>query len=399
MIALWGRASQVELAAPLERAVWLLVDRETATSQRHARAYLVGDEPDGELPECDLYVTRDGRTLNGGRSFIQLPERFDYLTSGDILGFDSKGERVNVLWRHESLQNSVLLTERCDHYCLMCSQPPKNVDDDHLLDNAFELVRLLPQTTREIGFTGGEPTLYGDSLIRLLRLCRNLIPHSAVHVLSNGRRFSNLDFALDWAGIDNPNLMVGIPIYGPEPALHDYVVQSQGAFDATVAGILNLGRLQQRIEIRVVVHKQTAPHLVEIAEFISRNLPFVEQVALMGLEMIGFARANIDDIWIDPVDYRNELREAVTLLDRKGLRALVYNHPLCLIDRKVWPYAVRSISDWKNEYHPECLRCSVAHDCSGFFYSAKYRHSDHIKAIDPREDAMNALPLLELAGR
>jgi His-Xaa-Ser system radical SAM maturase HxsC len=183
----------------------------------------------------------------------------------------------------------------------------------------------------------------------------------------------------------------------PSPALHDYVVQSKGAFDATVAGILNLARLKQRIEIRVVVHKQTAPHLVEIAEFISRNLPFVDQVALMGLELIGFARANVDDVWIDPVEYREELIEAVTMLDRRGLRALVYNHPLCLIDRKLWSHAVRSISDWKNEYHPECLRCSVAHDCGGFFYSAKYRHSDHISAIDPESEPVNSLPLLELA--
>ncbi len=139
-----------------------------------------------------------------------------------------------------------------------------------------------------------------------------------MHVLSNGRRFHDLDFALGWAAIDNPNMMVGIPIYGTEPTLHDYVVQARGAFDETVRGILNLARLNQTIEIRVVIHKQTAPYLVEIAEFIARNLPFVEQVALMGLEMIGFARANIEDVWIDPIDYRDALTEAVMLLDRAG---------------------------------------------------------------------------------
>jgi hypothetical protein len=52
-------------------------------------------------------------------------------------------------------------------------------------------------------------------------------------------------------------------LLGSEPSLHDYVVQSHGAFDATVRGILNLARLQQRVEVRVVVHKQTAPVLVE----------------------------------------------------------------------------------------------------------------------------------------
>ena len=64
---------------------------------------------------------------------------------------------------------------------------------------------------------------------------------------------------------------------------------------------------------------------------------------------------------------------------------MVYNHQLCLIDREIWPFAVRSISDWKNEYHAECLECSVVDDCGGFFFSAKYRASEHIKAIAPQE--------------
>ncbi len=138
-------------------------------------------------------------------------------------------------------QNSVLLTERCDHYCLMCSQPPKEREDDWLLDNARELIRLLPPSTPGIGFTGGEPTIYGDRLLELLRLCRNLLPDADVHVLSNGRRFADFGFASAWAGVGNPRMMVGIPIYGAEPTLHDYVVQAEGAFDETVRGIVNLG--------------------------------------------------------------------------------------------------------------------------------------------------------------
>jgi His-Xaa-Ser system radical SAM maturase HxsC len=176
-------------------------------------------------------------------------------------------------------------------------------------------------------------------------------------------------------------MMVGIPIYGSEPSLHDYVVQSKGAFEETIQGIINLAELGQRIEIRVVLHKQTAPVIVEIAEFISRNIPFVEQVALMGLEMIGLARAHVEDLWIDPYDYRDVLADAVVLLDRIGVRTMLYNQQLCLIDRDLWPFAVKSISDWKNEYHPECLKCDVMDRCGGFFFSAKYRLSDHIHAI------------------
>jgi hypothetical protein len=39
------------------------------------------------------------------------------------------------------------------------------------------------------------------------------------------------------------------------------------------------------------------------------------------------------------------------------------------------------IEKLENEYHPECSRCGVVERRGGFFFSAKYRHSDHITAI------------------
>jgi hypothetical protein len=42
----------------------------------------------------------------------------------------------------------------------------------------------------------------------------------------------------------------------------------------------------------------------------------------------------------------------VTILDRKRVKVMIYNHQLCLIDQRLWPFAVKSISDWKSEYHP-----------------------------------------------
>jgi hypothetical protein len=60
---------------------------------------------------------------------------------------------------------------------------------------------------------------------------------------------------------------------------------------------------------------------------------------------------------------------------------MIYNHQLCLIDRELWPFTVRSISDWKNEYHPECDACSVRERCGGFFFSAKYKISKNIRAV------------------
>jgi len=184
--------------------------------------------------------------------------------------------------------------------------------------------------------------------------------------------------------------MVGIPLYSDIAGLHDYVVQADGAFDETIRGILNLKALGQRVEIRVVLHQQTYRRLPQLAEFIARNLRFVDQVALMGLEMTGFTRANLTDLWVDPISYQSELSDAVEHLTLHGVRVWIYNHQLCILSRELWPFARKSISDWKNEYMPECKGCSMMADCGGFFSSARLRYSDHIKPFTSKEIASSS---------
>ena len=173
--------------------------------------------------------------------------------------------------------------------------------------------------------------------------------------------------------------MIGIPIYSDVSTIHDYVVQSDDAFDETIQGILNLKRYGQKVEIRIVVHRQTYARLPQLAEFLARNLTFVDHIALMGLEITGFTRANLDSLWIDPVDYQQELYRAVSFLADSRMHVSIYNHQLCVLDRRLWPFARKSISDWKNEYMPECVGCREKANCGGFFSSAKIRHSDHIQ--------------------
>ena len=211
--------------------------------------------------------------------------------------------------------------------------------------------------------------------------CRDILPQTAVHVLSNGRAFASTEIVDAWTGVQHPSLMVGIPIYSAVDTVHDYVVQAKGAFDETVLGVLKLKDRGQRVEIRVVLHKLTIPRLKYLAEFVAMNLPFVSHVALMGLEITGFTRANLGPLWIDPYDYQRELAEAVEALDRAQIFTSIYNHPLCLLPASLWPFARKSISDWKNIYLAPCAGCAVRERCGGFFKSATSRHSAHIRSL------------------
>src|SRR5262249_18270786 len=175
----------------------------------------------------------------------------------------------------------------------------------------------------------------------------------------NGRLFYYGNCARALAAIKHPDLMIGVPLYSDVNTEHDYVVQQADAFDDTIVGLQNLGRFDVPVEIRVVVHRQTFARLAQLAEFIYRNLPFAAQVVFMGLERTGFAVANFADLWIDPYDYRDQLRAAVTFLAARGLEVGIYNLPLCLVPRELWRFCRKSISDWKNEYPALCDPCVV----------------------------------------
>jgi hypothetical protein len=125
-----------------------------------------------------------------------------------------------------------------------------------------------------------------------------------------------------------------------------------------VLGILRLKDKGQRVEVRVVLHGITAPRLRETCVWLARNLPFVDHVALIGLENTGLALANQEVLWIDPVDYKADLAAGVDVLRAAGVRVSIYNLPLCLLDPSVRDVAVQSISDWKNGYLPECEECA-----------------------------------------
>jgi His-Xaa-Ser system radical SAM maturase HxsC len=264
----------------------------------------------------------------------------------------------------------------------MCSQPPKDKDDtDYLFGANLELVRMIAPGPDYLGITGGEPTLLGERLLTLLGSLRDSCPNTHVHMLTNGRVFAWPTFTRKFMAVGHPSLTLGIPLYSDDPIIHNYVVQARDAFDQTVMGLHELARWNQEIEIRVVLHRLTIPRLVQLAEYIYRNLPFVARVALMGLEPTGYTPRNKDKLWIDPVEYQDVLEQAVEFLSIRGMNVSIYNLQLCVTRPSLWKFARKSISDWKNIFLPECTKCGKVDQCGGLFQSAERMHSAHIHAL------------------
>jgi His-Xaa-Ser system radical SAM maturase HxsC len=306
----------------------------------------------------------------GDDDYIPLPMDLAYLGEGDILRINPPAGELTVLYRKSSPHNVLFFTERCNSRCTMCSQPPRDVQDDFRIDDILAALPLMDPETKQLCISGGEPTLLFGRLIDVVRKAKETLPHTYLHILSNGRLFAYLKLAQELAGVEHPDLCVGIPLYSDIAGNHDFVVQAQGAFDQTIRGLMNLERVGQRVEIRFVIHQDTVERLPQTAQYIARNLPFVAHVAFMGLEPTGFARTNMSRLWIDPLDYAESLREAIDIVSAARIPVSIYNQQLCVLPKDLWPYAAKSISDWKNVFLPQCSSCVARDRCCGLFASA-----------------------------
>jgi His-Xaa-Ser system radical SAM maturase HxsC len=341
-------------------------------SERRDRVLVCGSTEIGRLDLLGYaaIISRDDIGNNELRvPMVHSVRETDHLLSGYIVALEAKSGFIRTLFRPESPHNNVFVTERCNSNCLMCSQPPIDTDDsDPLTERNLRMIDLISPAPDYLCVTGGEPTLLGRRLLRILERLRDKLPSTHLHMLTNGRRFAWPHFTSEFAAVSHPSLSLGIPVYSDDAGVHDYVVQAKGAFDQTITGLHQLARHSIDIEIRVVLHALTVPRLTNLAEYICRNLTFAHHVALMGMEPIGYAPRNMTELWVDPVDYQEPLERSVEILARFGIEVRIYNLQLCILRGQLWKYAKQSISDWKNAYSNLCDQCLARPDCGGFFH-------------------------------
>lgn len=285
-----------------------------------------------------------------------------------IMPIPGKGA-VDVSYRRSDVHHTLFLTNRCNSNCLMCSQPPTKHEDGWLIDEAIDIVRQIEYSPDSIGITGGEPLLTGPRLREVLGEVYLRHPTTRIDLLTNGRLLSNREIATSLLDGLEANVAWLVPLYGHAHMLHDFIVQSPGAFEQTLEGILRLQQHGQPIQVRIVLIEPVLERLGDLCEFIGKNLPFVHEVALMACEPIGFALANKEFCNLDLQDWWPQLTRASRTLHRHGVRHMFMNTPLCAMPRGLWPLAVRSISDWKQVYTAECQGCSAKESCSGLFSS------------------------------
>lgn len=331
------------------------------------------ENPQFYLPNLLVSETQlDSRLPAYFANFVVSTDLFNSIEDGDI-GIVNNRNMIRVILSRRANHNTVLVTERCNNRCLFCSQPPKTGNDDRLLNQSALAIASF-SLNGVVGVSGGEPLLYGEAFLQFLDFIIENSPETALHVLTNGRKFADVSFTQQMKErSEKLKITFGIPLYSSRSSVHDYLVGSEGAFDETVMGLINAGNSGINIELRIIPTLANYMELDKIIEFAGRVFSNINQISLMGLESIGWARKNWSSIFIEHDSYSEKILSAIGTAQRSGITLTIFNYPLCHLPERAWGFATQSISDWKNYYPKECDECTQKSSCAGYFSSSKGR--------------------------
>lgn len=321
----------------------------------------------GPAEPSDSYLVDSdpsGPSFAGSHGLIAIDGLAGADLDGDVILVQPLAGRAERLLRACSPHNTLLVTERCDQLCVMCSQPPKKTHHDRF--DLLEEACLLAEPGSLIGISGGEPTLYKDQLCGMMERVLSAREDLEFHVLTNAQHFEQADVARLREPVYR-RVSWGIPLYAADAALHDRIVGKEGAFarlEQSLAFLLHAGA---RIELRTVVLTTNLHALPDLARRVATRLRFVEIWSIMQLENIGFAKNR----WCElHVDHRADFGPIAAALDcaaLHGVPAQLFNFPRCTVPTVYREQAAASISDWKRKYMPACAACREQRDCCGFF--------------------------------
>jgi len=323
-----------------------------------------------------IYKDKDTYKLYTYDGYIPLSQDaeklFELYTNEDVLSIDCRGI-VYEQYRADSSDNAIVCTLQCNSNCIMCpcSEQSRRNSGLSSLTELRELLRYIPKDAPFLTVTGGEPTLLKEDFFDLMATLQYNFDQTRFLLLTNGRAFGDYKFTERFIECIPNNIRVGIPIYGYNEESHDSITQTPGSFKQAVIGIHNLLHYNIETEIRIVVTKRNIDNMERIARYIIKYFRGIACVNIMGLEMLGNAAKNKEEVWLSYDEAFQKCKKAIRLLIANGIDTQLYNFPLCAVGPAYWSICAKSISDYKVDFSEECGQCDLKEICGGVFNSTK----------------------------
>ena len=182
-----------------------------------------------------------------------------------------------------------------------------------------------------IGFLGGEPTIH-PNIIDLISFAKDA-GFNQIHLISNGRRFSDIGFvhALISAGVTR----FSVSVHSHIPEIEDSLTRVRGGLDQKIKGLKNLAQCKKKglikniISINIVINKLNYDTVTETIKFF-RSLGFTD-FRLNFMRPEGRALSNFDEIGVSFSECMPAIKRILDLSRIEGFDASLEGFPLCVL--------------------------------------------------------------------
>lgn len=332
------------------------------------------------------HIDQQGITEYPGGYFISdnknAIEGFLQCGNYDVFEIWENGTASRV-YNDQTNENLFFVTGKCNSNCIMCPSPEqmRRMGEKANVANMIKIAGHIPSDTSHLTITGGEPFLAGKDLFKLLDYCKKKFTSTEFLILTNGRVFALEEYCRLLKETIPANCTLGIPLHGSTAERHDFITQTTGSFLQTITGLRRLHQMKIRLEIRIVVCRNNVNDIPQMASLIVHELPNIAHVSIMAMEMTGSAFLNKEKVWIPYSQSSPYVQQAVRILAGAGINVMLYNFPLCTVNRQYWTICAKSISSYKVRYADKCGSCDVRESCGGIFAGTLHLEEADLRPI------------------
>ncbi len=278
------------------------------------------------------------------------------------------------------------LTMACNERCPFCNVPVEDYakptpEFESVLNEVDAFIATGEQT---LTISGGEPTLYRDRLLQVVRRARaGGVPF--VEIQTNAVLITE-DYARALAEAGATSAFVSL--LADDAESHDFLAGLEGAFDKCLAGIDALLEAKISVTLNPVIAHQTQTRVSQFVDFVAARLPEVRCISLSAVQPHGRAGKNLE-LLPDYAVLTPEVRRARQCARRHGIMLLnpYCGLPLCVgwdddastsVEASeasaLWdagaPTISRGIDNRGNKQHgAPCRGCALRTRCGGAWLS------------------------------
>ena len=279
-----------------------------------------------------------------------------------------------------SIDNYFFVTGQCNSNCIMCPSPEfaRKKGERMTSEDLIEIARHIPDDTRHLTITGGEPFMIGETIFDFIAFLSRKFCYTEFMILTNGRIFSITKYVELLKKTIPKNTILGIPLHGSKEAIHDAITQTEGSFAQTTVGLKKLLYKKIKVELRLVVNKLNVDDFYDMAKLICNEFAEIAHVSIMAMEMTGNAYVNRESVWISYRESFEKIEQSILLLIKYGIDVRLFNFPLCTVKTQYWTLCEKSISADKIRYNSKCDNCVVRDACGGIFAGTYNMEKDEL---------------------